>query len=518
MFSRIRLVGTAALLLFLALVPPAVAQEGEVQDVSRHLTVTDVREKSVRQKRSRRVHFDVTSDIVLKNTSNRTIFGPIRTIVNSVGSSCSAKVWTRSFSNVAHFDLTEEDKIEKILPGETVMVTVENQKPIRMRIAYEIVTYGVPGEPDDSLAPPPPVRKGPPLSVAKGVYAGPFRSFALKSDGSLHAWGSNHSGQLGDRSLAKKTSPEPLSWGGELAVVFPGGEHTLALERDGTLVAWGYNEYGQLGDGTTVQRNIPVTIDVASQWKKVTAGVNHTAAIKADGSLWTWGLNTYGQLGDGSFESRKLPVRVGTDTDWADVAAGGDHTAALKTDGSLWAWGGNVYGQLGDASLERETLPVRIGSASWSEVIAGEYHTLALTTEGVLWGWGLNRNGQLGDGGREDRHEPVRAGSEGDRWRKVSTGHSHSAGLKVDGSLWTWGFNAFGQLGDGTFDGRMIPVRVGRGNGWVDVEAGTSHTLAVKADGTLWAWGKNQYGQLGMGSDIHARRTEPELVPGVKLD
>jgi alpha-tubulin suppressor-like RCC1 family protein len=230
----------------------------------------------------------------------------------------------------------------------------------------------------------------------------------------------------------------------------------------------------------------------------VAAGEYHTVALRADGSLWAWGWNLYGQLGDGTGTARPAPVRIGTDSTWTSVAAGGSHTLALQADGSLWAWGDNEYGQLGDGTQVNRYAAVPAGAVGRAPivVVAGYYHSLAAAPDGSLWAWGANTQGQLGDGTTTDRHTPVRIGT-ATTWTAVAAGYTHTVGLQADGSLWAWGGNYYGQLGDGTLTDRHAPVRIGTATTWTAVAAGRYHTVALQADGSLWAWGDNAYGQLG---------------------
>lgn len=180
------------------------------------------------------------------------------------------------------------------------------------------------------------------------VAAGQWHSLGLKSDGSLWGWGSSESGQLGvgaDMDFA--TVPTRVGTATDWAQVAAGKDHTLALKSDGSLWAWGANDSGQLGLGDATNRNTPTRVGTATDWTQVAARTDHTVALKRDGSLWAWGRNTYGQLGLGDTTDRNTPTRVGTDTDWMLAAAGGEHTVALKSNHGLWAWGRNIYGQLG---------------------------------------------------------------------------------------------------------------------------------------------------------------------------
>lgn len=480
--------------------------------------VMEINEKSQRIKRAKRMSFKVTTGITLKNTSDQIIYTPIRSVVNIIGATCSEKVWTRSFSKVVDYNFTKK---KKIMPGETITFHVECNKPVRMRVFYEVVSYGVidqlPGMSDEIDGEP--AAYNPSLQTNPGIFSGLFHSIALKQTGALWAWGSNHTSQLGDGTLVKRTSPVRIGNASKhWAVVSPGGEHTMALKSDGTLWAWGYNYHGQLGDGTTVRRSYPIGIGKHHQWKAVDSGFSHTVAVQSNGTLWTWGLNKYGQLGDGSFINRRQPVQIGDNGDWVAVAAGNDHSLALKSNGTIWAWGNNKYGQLGNENLVVQSSPVQVGQDSnWRSIFAGEFHNYGIKVDGTLWAWGLNKLGQLGNGATNNAVAPIQVGGEGE-WIKVAPGHSHSAAIKSDGTLWVWGSNSYGQIGDGTKDNiRLFPVQIEKSNDWVDAATGASHTLALKKDGSLWAWGKNAYGQLGVGEDLYNRKVSPTQVPDFQL-
>ncbi|MDR0311584.1 MAG: RCC1 repeat-containing protein, partial [Acidobacteriota bacterium] len=181
------------------------------------------------------------------------------------------------------------------------------------------------------------------------ISAGRHHTLVLRSDGSLWAWGSNYDGQLGNDKIGwdvisnvpVRVESDTNNWKAVSAGGAPSGDsYTLALKSDGSLWAWGNNSSGQFGNGTTTSSNIPVKAGTDTSWKTISAGGSHALALKTDGSLWAWGGNSSGQLGDGTTTVKNTPFRVLTDTGWKAISAGDHHSLALKTDGSLWAWGG----------------------------------------------------------------------------------------------------------------------------------------------------------------------------------
>lgn len=242
-----------------------------------------------------------------------------------------------------------------------------------------------------------------------------------------------------------------------------------------------------------------------NNWAMVWAGYQYTIAIKTDGALWGWGNNMEGQLGLGdgiSGSNWSVPTQIGSETDWSNVAVGESHVIAIKNDGSLWAWGRNYQGQLGNGttSIETRSYPTQVGSdTDWVKVATGDFHSIAIKDDGTLWAWGYNCYGQVGDGTVTNKLEPTHIGTDKD-WVKVGGGYHHTVAIKADGTLWAWGNNRYGQLGTYSLSDTHVPAQIGHDTHWVIVAAGDFHTAAIKDDGTLWAWGYNQYGQVGDGT------------------
>jgi len=291
--------------------------------------------------------------------------------------------------------------------------------------------------------------------------------------------------------------------------------YTIPKTDPGTLFSWGFNNYGQLGDGTAISRSSPVQIP-GTTWSDISAGGTFyfTLARKSDGTLWAWGGGNYGQLGDGTNIFKSSPVQI-PGTTWNDIAAGGSHSLARRTDGTLWAWGDNTYGNLGQQSFgstEHRSSPIQIPGTIWNDVAAGKNFSFARRTDGTLWTWGYNNYGQMGiSSGITASSSPVQI--PGTTWNDISTSSmsTHALARKTDGGLWAWGDNTCGQLGQNNTISRSSPVVV-PGTTWNDIATGVTHSLARRTDGTLWAWGDGTYGQLGLNDTVS--RSSPVQISG----
>ena len=347
------------------------------------------------------------------------------------------------------------------------------------------------------------------LTGVLAVAAGQAHTLALKSDGSVWAWGDNTYAQLGDGAEMTRAAPSTVpGLTGVVAVAVAGGGgltaggQTFALKSDGTVWAWGSN----VGSGSS-NSSSPVQVQGLNAVAAVSAGAIHSLALTSDGSVWAWGNNAYGQLGDGTTTNHYSPVQVPGLTGVAAVAAGLGYSLALKSDGSVWAWGWNYSGQLGDGTNTPSYSPRPVpGLGGVVAVAAGWNHALAVKSDGSVWAWGYNARGELGDGTISSGitpNPPKQVPGLTDVVA-VAAGGSHSLALKAGGSLWAWGDNSTGELGDGTTTIRPSPIRVPGLTGVTKFAAGLSYSLALTSDGSLWAWGDNAYGQLGNGGFVSA--------------
>ncbi len=337
---------------------------------------------------------------------------------------------------------------------------------------------------------------------------------ALKSDGTLFAWGPNNYGQLGDGTTINLTTATQIGSDNKWVSIACGDAHSSGVKVDGTLHTWGYNSNGQIGDNNNnIDKHSPtsITINVTlDSWQTIASGNYFTLGIKSNGTLWAWGANGSSQLGDGTTTNRNCPIQIGSDNKWIVASGGNLHAHGIKSDGTLWGWGFNSNGQLGDGTTTNRTTPVRIGlDNTWIGVTDGDNFTIAIKSDGTLWAWGLNTGNQLGDGSTTQRTSPVQIELD-TKWVNISAGTSHVVALKSDGTLWCWGTNGSGQVGNGTMTNQSSPTKIGPDNNWKQVSAGGSHTLGLKSTGTLWSWGNNTSGQLGDGSST--QRTIPVQV------
>ncbi|MGC4058634.1 MAG: T9SS type A sorting domain-containing protein [Chitinophagaceae bacterium] len=337
----------------------------------------------------------------------------------------------------------------------------------------------------------------------KSVNMGGDFGFALKDDGTLWGWGYNSTQELGDGSTTHRNWPVLVNSDKDWAMIYPGGAFTAGLKTDGSIWVWGYNGFGQYGDGTKTSKSTPTKTVSGTDWKAISCGAIHIVALKKDGTLWGWGSNSDGQICYPTYTDVATPYQIGTDNDWKSISAGGAYTLAIKNDGSLWGWGDNYNGQLGTGTLTSVNAPVRIGTATdWKIVDAGYLHSMGIKNDGSLWAWGANDYGELGDGTTTSTTTPKQIGTD-KNWKYISAdGDESSKAVKTDGSAWAWGSNGWGELGLGAASGMEItPKRIGSATNWVKIDGKYHTSMGLRSDNTIWSTGFNTYGQLGDGTN-----------------
>ena len=319
----------------------------------------------------------------------------------------------------------------------------------------------------------------------------------------LWAWGTGTIIGLGN--VIDRSSPVQVGTLTNWLQISAGGYTTLSIKTDGTL--WGWGQAGNIYGLNAADSSSPVQVGLSQDWSTISTRSFSALGIKTDGTMWGMGRNDFGLLGLGDNNSRNnIIVQRGPLRTWKSVSIGGNlsyYSAAIKIDGTLWTCGLNSYGQLGLNILTtaNRSSPIQVGTLTTWLSIATTYHAVALKTDGTLWSWGRNANGQLGQNWVTNTSAPVQIGTD-TNWSSIAVGTDFSIALKTDGTLWAWGRNFYGQLSQNDTIDRSSPVQVGALTTWLAIAASYSNILAIKTDGTLWGWGWNNQGQIAIGSTI----------------
>lgn len=352
-------------------------------------------------------------------------------------------------------------------------------------------------------------------ATAQSIGAGAYWSAGVCADAVPRTWGMNSYGQLGDSTTQAHPTAAPVYGLIDVVQMQGGFGHTVALASDSTVWCWGRNDYGALGNGTTTGSIIPVQVSGLDNVVAIAAGDFFTVALRADSTVWSWGHNNYGQLGNGTTSNSPVPVQASL-VNITAIAGGRDYLLVLRADSTVWGYGLNDNGQLGVSGVVTSTAPVQAaGLDSVVAISASRYgHSTALRADGSVWTWGYNQFGQLGDGTTTTRNTPAPATGLSEMVAIAQqSGYGHTLAVRGDGTLWAWGYNLNGQLGIGSNTNSSVPVQVSGITDVVAVTCGDNHSVALKADGTAWAWGTNASGQLGDGTATEW--TTPVAVTGI---
>jgi uncharacterized repeat protein (TIGR02543 family) len=377
-------------------------------------------------------------------------------------------------------------------------------------------------------------------------------STTLTSTGRVFMWGANGSGQLGDGTTTDKevpteiTSNFSLATGEKVMSLSLGYTHSSALTSTGRVFMWGGNGSGQLGDGTTTDKNVPTEITSNFSLRPndkiigLSLGGVYSSALSAMGRVFVWGWNELGYLGDGTSTSRSIPTEITTGFSLfvgetiISLSKGSTHASALTSTGRVFMWGDNQYGYLGDGTSITRNVPTEITSnfslSTGEKIISlslGSTHSSALTSTGRVFMWGWNEFGQLGNGMNVNRNLPTEITSNfslatGEKVMSLSLGYTHSSALTSTGRVFMWGGNGSGQLGDGTTTDKNVPTEITSNfslrpnDKIIGLSLGGVYSSALSAMGRVFVWGWNELGYLGDGTST-SRSIPTEITTGFSL-
>ncbi len=366
------------------------------------------------------------------------------------------------------------------------------------------------------------------VNSANSVAVGYRHSCAVRWPGVVVCWGDNTFGQLGNGTFSSSPTAMQTKSLDSVKAIVAGGFHTCALRSDGTVWCWGDNSDGDLGVGsTTVTFSAPVKAQLPLPAVAITAGIAHTCAVLVDGSARCWGLNSDYQLGDGTTTVRRVPVTVNDGgvalSNAVDIVAGSYHTCALRSTGKMSCWGRGSSGQLGYGQLGNGFFPNDLLLISSVVAIgAGDTHTCALFVSGNVTCWGDNTSGQLGTGDHNPQASAISAVNVPgfSNGVEITAGSQYTCALDGHGIAQCWGRAVEGELGNGTTNSSALPVTTTGVSGSIGgrfLATGSDTNCAGRGSGVLSCWGEGDVGQLGNGSRVNASPNPVNVSTGVLL-
>ncbi|HVT39358.1 MAG TPA: hypothetical protein VHE78_09955 [Gemmatimonadaceae bacterium] len=349
-----------------------------------------------------------------------------------------------------------------------------------------------------------------PLAVAVGFAC------ALKT-GTAYCWGANSAGQLGDGTTEARFAPVPVAGAFRFVALAAGFEAACGLAGDGIVACWGANIFGEVGDGTlTRNKSTPAPVAGTLRFKAIAAGTGYFCALTSAGSAYCWGQNSSGGLGDGTTTARLVPTPVGGALRFSSLALGMSHACGLTTAGAAYCWGDNIAGDVGDGTTTLRLSPVAVmGGLTFISLAAGQYHSCGLTSAGATYCWGLNDSGELGDGTKTAHVTPTGVAG-GHIFTRIAAakngnGEGTTCGIAADGTLYCWGSNQVGQLGDGTLTDRLVPTAAAGGRRFTTIDLDNAGGCALTAPGTPYCWGRSL-----LSASMSWNRSVPTAVTGLR--
>ncbi|MCA0295789.1 MAG: chromosome condensation regulator RCC1 [Actinobacteria bacterium] len=340
---------------------------------------------------------------------------------------------------------------------------------------------------------------------AASLSAGYAHTCVVTTKSAALCWGFNNFGQLGDNTATNRDTPVGVSGlGSKVASVSAGYYHSCAVTTKGKALCWGNNSLGQLGDNSATSAATPVGVyGLTKDVKAISAGYLNTCALTTKGKVWCWGENSNGQLGDGTTTTSYKPVAVkGLGSGVRTVSVGYRYACAITKSKAVKCWGTNGFGQLGDNTTTDRPAPVTVyGMGSKvASLSVGYVHTCATRTSGKGLCWGYNASGNLGDGTTTNSSKPRGVTGFSSKTKVVKAGLVNTCALKTSGALSCWGENSAGQVGDNTTVTRLTPVPVYNLGKTTRVSVGYLQVCAITSSKAVWCWGDNAVGQLGNGA------------------
>ncbi len=327
--------------------------------------------------------------------------------------------------------------------------------------------------------------------------------YVITEDGALYVWGKNSYGQLGVGDEVNKNTPTKVNLPSKIKELITTGSSVYAILEDGSLYSWGYNYYGELGVGDEVNKNTPTKVNLPSKIKELITTGSSVYAILEDGSLYSWGYNYYGELGVGDEVNKNTPTKVNLPSKIKELITTGSSVYALMEDSSLYSWGNNESGRLGVGDEVNKNTPTKVNLPSKiKELITTGSSVYALMEDSSLYSWGENIFGQLGVGDEVNKkNTPTKVNLPGKIKELITTNGSSVYALMEDSSLYSWGYNSYGQLGVGDEVNRNTPTKVNLPGKIKKLITSSSASYAILEDGSLYSWGENNSGELGVGSN-----------------